>query len=91
MRIKKAAKAGREDVGDLVVEVAPIQNDSVELEIKSSVKRLFGKHQEEYISKLLAEYKVNGVRVCVTDNGALDFVIRARLEAALRRAEIIEQ
>ncbi len=87
MRIKKPSKAGRKDKGDLVVEVVPIDGVENELQISSSVNRIFGKHLREYILGLLKEYGVQGARVKIEDDGALDFVIRARLEAALRRAE----
>ena len=91
MRIKRAAKAGREDTDDLIVELEPIEGAEIELQLNSSVTRLFGKHLNEYIMGLLAERELEGLRIKVTDNGALDFVIKARIEAALRRAEIIER
>jgi len=86
MRIKNKAQAGRQDTGDVVVELEPIESDCIEIELKSSVERLFGERIKQVALETLKEFDVCGVRCRIVDDGALDFVIKARIEAALERA-----
>lgn len=86
MKIKKAAKAGRLDTSDILVELEPIETDEIELDIESSVKRLFGERIKEVVLETLNQFDLSGVRCKVIDDGALDYVIRARVEAAIKRA-----
>ncbi len=55
-----------------------------EIVINSPVRSLFGNAQDNAVSSVLADFQsLGGVKIVIDDNQALDFVIRARLRAAL--------
>ena len=85
MEVKHTAIAGTVESSDLLVRVEPSQ-DGIDLEIVSVVKDRFGHLIEAEVRGVLKALDVTNARVFVDDRGALDCVIRARVETALRRA-----
>ena len=83
MKIIKTAVAGTLESSDVLVEVAPAA--SVSVEIESAVLAQFGDAIEASVREVLAQFDVSGAAVRVTDRGALDCTIRARVETALKR------
>jgi citrate lyase subunit gamma (acyl carrier protein) len=69
---------------DLVVQVEPAEG--LVIEIQSTVKKQFEHLIRARIEAVLRTEDVTAGRVRVTDRGALDYAIQARLETALRRA-----
>lgn len=65
------------------------KSDKVEIEIKSDVIIQYGDKIEEVVLNTLNEYSINNVKVVIDDKGALDYTIKARVEAALKRGELI--
>ncbi len=59
--------------------------ESIELEIVSSVKSLFGSAQQAAVLKVLDELGVHRCRVEVQDSQAVDAVLAARVKAAVLR------
>ena len=49
------------------------------------VRRQFGQDIRAAVREVLAQWGVESARVSVRDRGALDCVIRARVETAIRR------
>jgi citrate lyase subunit gamma (acyl carrier protein) len=84
MNITSKATAGTMQSSDLVVQVEPA--DRVEIQIESTVKKQFEHLIRAQIERTLARNDVTRVRVKVSDRGALDYAIDARVETALRRA-----
>ncbi len=84
MKIGKKAQAGTMQSSDLMVFVEPAPELTVE--IASTVKAQFEDLIRERIGEVLARNGVTAGRVRVTDRGALDYAIEARLETALARA-----
>jgi citrate lyase subunit gamma (acyl carrier protein) len=84
MQIKRKASAGTTQSSDLMVVVEPA--DALLIEIESTVKKQFEHLIRARIAQPLARLGVTTGRVKVTDRGALDYAIDARVEAALRRA-----
>ncbi len=84
MDIKKRATAGTMQSSDLMVQVEPA--DRLEVAIESTVKKQFEHLIRARIDEVLARHAVTRGRISVTDRGALDYAIEARVEAALRRA-----
>ncbi len=84
MTITTKATAGTMQSSDLVVQVEPA--DRLEIEIESTVKKQFEHLIRARIDEVLARHAVTRGRISVTDRGALDYAIEARVEAALRRA-----
>lgn len=85
MRLNKAAKCGTLESNDIFVILAPAES-GIEIELESTVEKQFGAHMREVIKNKLIELGVEGVKVQAQDKGALDFTIRARIEAAVARA-----
>ena len=83
-RIVKRAQAGTMQSSDLVVTVEP--GEVLVIEVESTVKHQFGHLIRKKVEEVLAAEGVTQGTVRVTDRGALDYAIQARLETALRRA-----
>lgn len=84
MRITTKANAGTMQSSDLVVQIEPA--DDLVIEIESTVKKQFEHLIRAQIERTLARHGVTSGRIRVSDRGALDYAIDARVEAALRRA-----
>ena len=82
--IIKAAIAGTDEKSDAVVSIEPCEN-GLELEIKSVVMNQFGPAIEASVRDVLAQHGVTNAIVRVADRGALDCVLRARVETAILR------
>jgi citrate lyase subunit gamma (acyl carrier protein) len=84
MKVAKRAQAGTMQSSDLMVLVEPA--GELVVEIESTMKQQFEHLIRKKILEVLAAEGVVAGRVRVTDRGALDYAIQARLETALRRA-----
>lgn len=84
MKIVKKAQAGTMQSSDLMVFVEPAAGLTIEIE--STVKAQFEHLIRARLEQVLAAYDVRDGLIRVTDRGALDYAIGARLEAALQRA-----
>ena len=84
MKIKKKAQAGTMQSSDLMVFVELA--DKLTVEIESTVKKQFEHLIRARIDEVLLCHGVTSGNIRVTDRGALDYAIAARLEAALRRS-----
>ena len=82
--IIKSAVAGTDEKSDAVVSIEPNDNGLV-LEIKSVVMNQFGPAIEASVREVLAQQGVENAIVRVADRGALDCVLRARVETAILR------
>ncbi len=85
MEIIKPAMAGTTESSDCVVTIRPGQG-KIRINLESSVKMMFGKSIMETIRKTLDGMDVTDADVDVLDRGALDCVIRARVQCAVCRA-----
>lgn len=86
MKITHPAVAGTLESGDVMLRIAPLDTPEIDLQISSSVEKQFGDAIRATLLALLARYEVNGVQLIVDDKGALDCILRARLETLLVRA-----
>ena len=84
MNIVKSSTAGTMQSSDLMVSVEPAER--LEVQIESTVKKQFEHLIRERIHAVLGRHAVTRALVKVTDRGALDYAIEARVETALRRA-----
>ena len=83
MNVIKDAIAGTLESSDLLVKVPP--NASREIEIHSEVIKQFGRQIRRVVTETLDKLGVSGGSIVIEDKGALDCVIRARVEAAVLR------
>ena len=84
--IIKFATAGTDEKSDAVITVEPNEN-GLELEIKSVVYNQFGAAIEASVREVLKDLGVENAKVSVADRGALDCVLRARVETAVLRGK----
>lgn len=85
MEIIKSASAGTMESSDAYVEIEPAESLSVELE--SVVQEQFGDDIRAVVGEVLKENGVEKANVRVIDRGALECVIRARVETAIVRGK----
>ena len=84
--ISKAASAGTMESSDAYVEIEP-GSAGLEIHVESVVEQQFGQAIEAAVRDVLREQQVENAVVRVVDRGALDCVLRARVETALLRAK----
>ena len=84
MKIVKKGVAGTMQSSDLMVFVEPA--DSLKVEIESTVIKQFGHLISAKVEEVLAKNGVKAGYIRLTDRGALDYAIEARIETALQRA-----
>jgi citrate lyase subunit gamma (acyl carrier protein) len=84
MNVLKKGQAGTMQSSDLMVVVEPAEE--LIIEIESTVKKQFEHLIRARLEQVLAKFEVATGRISVSDRGALDYAIEARLEAALMRA-----
>ena len=86
MEIKRSASAGTMESSDAYVEIEP-GTDGVKLQLESVVMGQFGEAIEKAVRNVLEELAVENANVRVVDRGALECVIRARVETAVLRGK----
>lgn len=84
MKITKKAQAGTMQSSDLMVFLEPA--DTLAITVESTVLKQFGDLIRAKVEEVLARHGVEAGEVRITDRGALDYAIEARLETALSRA-----
>ncbi len=85
--ILREAQAGLQDKGDVVVRLKPGDAHSgIRLDIESKVMSMFGDQIRASVLEIIDSYGLTDVHVSVQDQGALDYAIRARVQAAIERA-----
>ncbi len=84
-KIVRKASAGTLESSDALVEIVPAADLS--LELSSLVMERFGKAIEKTARDELSRLGVEKAVVRISDRGALDCVLRARIEAAVLRAK----
>ncbi len=73
-------EAGTHEKGDAWVLIEP--SERREVIVKSKLERLYGNAIRETIESMTSNIKA---KIVVEDYGALDWVLRARVESALRK------
>lgn len=86
MKIIKAASAGTLESSDVYVEVSPNEG-GIAVEIESVVLAQFGEAIDSAVRDVLVQCDVENAHVRIVDRGALECVLRARVETALLRGK----
>ena len=79
------ATAGTLESSDVFVTLEP--HDGLQIEINSVVKEQFGDMILHTVEEVLGELDVRNAKLSIVDRGALDCVIRARVETAVLRGK----
>jgi citrate lyase subunit gamma (acyl carrier protein) len=86
MNITKVTKAGTLESNDILIMVSPNENGGVELQLESIVIKQFGDQIRKVILDKVDEMNIDNISIKAQDKGALDYVIAARVETAIKRA-----
>ena len=86
MEIKKLAAAGTMESSDVYVEIEPGTGE-LQITLESVVAQQFGDAIRSVVLDVLQEQNVDSAKVRVVDRGALECVIRARVETAILRGK----
>lgn len=81
----QTAFAGTLESGDIFVRISPA-SDQLTINLKSDVAYQFGQQIKSLVAETLTNLGIDKAVVDVTDKGALDCTIRARVTAAAVRA-----
>ena len=84
MEIKKTASAGTMESSDAYVQIAP-GNGKLAIEVESVVMNQFGDAILAAVADVLQQQGIDNANVRIVDRGALECVIRARVETAVLR------
>jgi len=84
MRIRTKASAGTMQSSDLMVVVEPCE--TLRVDVDSTVKKQYEHLIRAQISATLEQLQVVAGLIKISDRGALDYAIAARVETAIRRA-----
>jgi citrate lyase subunit beta/citryl-CoA lyase len=87
-RFAEAGHWGKEVRSDVHVAFEARDGGDVEISLESRVEPYYGSAILEQTREVLGELGVKHARVAIHDEGALPFVIAARIEAAARRAGV---
>jgi citrate lyase subunit beta / citryl-CoA lyase len=87
----EAGRAGGEVRSDVHVTVEERASGGIEVELRSRVALYYGDHIRQQVRDVVSALGVEHAMVSVVDEGALPFVIAARIEAAAKRAGLSAQ
>jgi citrate lyase subunit gamma (acyl carrier protein) len=82
--IVKKAYAGTIESSDVYVELEP-NEAGLDIQLESVVLSQFGDAIRQAAIEVLEQFGIRNAKVKIIDRGALDCVIRARVEAAIKR------
>ncbi|RDY26019.1 citrate lyase acyl carrier protein [Romboutsia weinsteinii] len=85
MELKVVASAGTLESSDIQIIIEPSEN-GIAIELESTVKAQFGDQIENVITETLKSLNVESVKVFVNDKGAIDPVIKSRVQTAVYRS-----
>ena len=86
MKIVKSASAGTMESSDAYVEIEPA-SQGIQIQLDSVVKAQFGDAIESAAREVLKDNNVDSACLRIVDRGALECVIRARVETAIARGK----
>lgn len=83
LQIRTNAQAGTMQSSDLLVFVEP--SDALHVEIESTVIKQYEHLIRDCVTNVMRRMNLSKGRVVISDRGALDYAIDARVETAIRR------
>ncbi len=89
MDIKTQAIAGSLESGDILISIEPAAG-GLEISLKSIVQKQFGDSILQTVNQVAQDLGIKNGKITLDDKGALDCVIKARLQACIYRACQVE-
>ncbi len=86
MEIMQAAIVGTLESSDIQISISPNPGMGLEVQLQSVVKAQFGDAIIATMTEVLESFGITDAFVDAVDRGALDWVIRARMQAVCCRA-----
>ena len=86
MEIKQAAMVGTLESSDIQISIMPNPGKGLEIQLQSIVKTQYGDAILATMRDVLESFGITDAIVDAADRGALDWVIRSRMQAACCRA-----
>ncbi len=86
--MNKQSSAGNRGPGvksDCYVELELLPYGGIETELTSKVKALYGESIKRLANEILEDFGIKNAKLNIEDSGALDFVLAARIEAAIKK------
>ena len=81
----EAGRRGEEVRSDCWVRITPADSAGIRLDLKSKVESMYGEATRKLVHDVCAALRVTNAALEIEDQGALPFVIAARVETAVRR------
>lgn len=80
-----AGNHGKGVKSDCRVQFELLRDGGIQIELTSKVKALYGKSITELSREVLSFFDIENAKLTIEDSGALDFVLAARIEAAIKK------
>lgn len=84
-QITTAGNRGKGVGSDCYVALELVDSGGLQIEVKSKVQVLFGRKIEAMCKQVLEHFEIADAKLYIEDTGALDYIIAARVEAAIRK------
>lgn len=91
MKLINNSIAGTLESSDIQIIIEPKEEAGIEIELKCSVEKQFGRQIRKVIIETLEKLKVENARIIAIDKGALDCTIKARVQCAAHRAAGVKE
>ena len=85
-QIIRRASAGTLESSDVYVQIAP-GDQGIQIQLDSVVQAQFGEEILAVVREVLDDCQISNANLSIQDRGALDCVIRARVETAVLRGK----
>ena len=79
-----AGNQGKDVRSDCFVEFSRATSGGHNIDLKSKVEVIFGKSIRKLVKNILNHFEIEHANVIIEDAGALEFVLAARIEAAIK-------
>jgi len=86
VEIKQAVMVGTLESSDILISITPNPGKGLEIHLQSVVKTQYGDAILATMNEVLESFGITDAIVEATDRGALDWVIRSRMQTACCRA-----
>lgn len=85
LKIAETGNCGKDVRSDCKITLEITNSGGLELEVVSKVKPLFGDKIEAICNDVLKFFDIKNAKLKIEDSGALDYIIAARIEAAVKK------